>query len=173
MVKRRDFDGLERRRIRAMHWLDKGFKQAEVARRLGVSRQSVSRWQPERKAGSDLKKAGRAGRKPKLDPAGWAQVEAALLAGPEVAGYCTLLWTGERVARLITQKTGIKYHKNHIPKLLWSMGWSCQKPVGKAWQRDELAITQWKRTSWPRIKKSPKRKPYHRLHRRKRANHQT
>jgi Homeodomain-like domain len=40
----RDFEGMEKRRRRAARLFDKGATQAEVARQLGVSRQSVSRW---------------------------------------------------------------------------------------------------------------------------------
>jgi transposase len=49
---RRDFAGLERRRMAAAKLLQQGVSQAEVARRLGVHRQSVIRWVRElRKAG--------------------------------------------------------------------------------------------------------------------------
>ena len=41
---KRDFKALERRRLRALRLLDKGLRQSEVARRLGVAQQSVSRW---------------------------------------------------------------------------------------------------------------------------------
>ena len=41
---RRDFDKLEQRRLEAAELLRQGIHQAEVARRVGVHRQSVSRW---------------------------------------------------------------------------------------------------------------------------------
>ena len=40
---RRDFDALEKRRFEAIRLLDKGLNQSEVARRLKVVRQTVSR----------------------------------------------------------------------------------------------------------------------------------
>jgi transposase len=39
----RDFEALERRRMRAARLLAKGLSQSEVARRVGAHRQSVSR----------------------------------------------------------------------------------------------------------------------------------
>src|ERR1700738_3422489 len=51
---KRDFEGLERRRMAAAKLLQQGVSQAEVARRLGVHRQSVIRWVRE------LRKSGRA-----------------------------------------------------------------------------------------------------------------
>jgi hypothetical protein len=34
------------------------------------------------------------------------------------------------------------------------MGWSCQRPTTRAIQRDEAAVQQWKRKTWPRLKKN-------------------
>ena len=52
---RRDFAGLEQRRLRAARLLEKGVSQSEVSRQVGVHRQSVSRW------AQQLEKEGRAG----------------------------------------------------------------------------------------------------------------
>ena len=59
---RRDFEDLERRRMEAARMLEAGINQSEVARRLGVHRQSVIRWQRALSSGgrAGLKKAGRA-----------------------------------------------------------------------------------------------------------------
>jgi transposase len=35
------------------------------------------------------------------------------------------------------------------------LGWSCQKPVGRALERDEAAIATRKRQTWPALKKRP------------------
>jgi hypothetical protein len=40
---------------------------------------------------------------------------------------------------------------------LCSLGWSCQRPTGRARQRDEAAIRRWKQVRWPQIKKKPSR----------------
>ncbi|MBA2492769.1 MAG: helix-turn-helix domain-containing protein, partial [Gammaproteobacteria bacterium] len=44
MAKGRDFDALQKRRMRAANLLRRGLSQSRVAHQLGVSRQSVSRW---------------------------------------------------------------------------------------------------------------------------------
>jgi transposase len=63
---RRNFGALERRRMEAAELLRQGVTQSEVARRLGVHRQSVIRWvrQLAQSGRKGLKKAARAGRKP-------------------------------------------------------------------------------------------------------------
>ena len=152
---KRDFDALEKRRLQAFKLLDAGLPQAEVARRVGVHRQSVSRWAQEakRKGRAGLLNAGRAGRRPRLSVAQIEQIKAALLQGPEAHGYATPLWTIPRVRALIKQLTGWPYHPGHVWRLLRSFGWSSQRPTGRALERDEKAIAQWKQKEWPRIKK--------------------
>ena len=152
---KRDFDALEKRRFAAQKLLAAGIHQSEVARRLGVHRQSVSRWAAAlEKQGKDaLRKAGRAGRLPRLSQPQKEAIKAALVEGPEAYGYATSLWTIGRVAALIEQKTGVKYHKGHAWKILRGLGWSSQRPVGRALERDEKAIAHWKKKQWPAIKK--------------------
>jgi Homeodomain-like domain len=61
---KRDFDELERRRIRAAKLLNRGVRQAEVARQVKVSRESVRRWSNQnREARDGGLKEGRARRK--------------------------------------------------------------------------------------------------------------
>src|SRR6266849_8832791 len=96
---RRDFQKLQTRRLRAIGLLERGFSQAEVARRVGVHRQSVSRWAASvQRHGLNALQHERAGRKPRLDGAALHQVEVGLRQGPQALGYSTPLWTAARVA---------------------------------------------------------------------------
>jgi transposase len=155
---RRNFDKLEERRLRAARLLEKGVSQSEVARHVGVHRQSVSRWaqQLEQEGPAGLKQAGRAGRKPRLSVEDLERIELGLKKGPEEFGYESGLWTSARVARLIQQECGVDYHPGHVWRILRQLGWSCQRPTGRALERDEKAIAEWKRKRWPEIKKKPK-----------------
>jgi transposase len=84
-------------------------------------------------------------------------LEKLLLRGPLVAGYSTDVWTLKRIAEMIQTEFGVHYHPGHVWKLLRDdMGWSCQKPERRAYERDEAAIAHWKRYEWPHIKKRPK-----------------
>jgi transposase len=154
---RRDFEALEKRRFQAIRLLEKGLNQSEVARRVKVVRQTVARWAAQyRQLGAEsLKKAGRAGRKPLLNAADRKRLEALLLQGPEAIGYETPLWTCPRVAHLIEGEFGVRYHEGHVWKVLVSLGWSPQRPTGKARERNEEGIRAWKKKTWPAIKKKP------------------
>lgn len=157
---RRDFDALEKRRLEAIRLVDKGLNQSEVARRLKVARQTVSRWVRTRRAQGTvaLRKSGRAGRKPLLGGKERKRLEALLRSGPEALGYETPLWTCPRVADLIQREFGVCYHAGHVWKLLIALGWSPQRPVGRARERNEAAVRRWRKVEWPAIKKKPGRK---------------
>lgn len=154
---RRDFEALERRRFHALSLLRQGFNQSEVARRVKVCSQTVSRWVAQVAQGGkrSLKKAGRAGRKPRLSAVDRQRLVEWLRQGPERLGYQTPLWTCERVADLIQQELGISYHTGHVWKILRALRWSVQRPVGRALERNEEAIREWKQKRWPAIKKKP------------------
>ena len=84
----RDFEALEKRRLAAMRLFDRGLNQTEVARRVKVVRQTVAA----------LKKAGRAGRKPRLSAGDRERLVKLLLRGAEALGYPAPVWTCPRVA---------------------------------------------------------------------------
>src|ERR1700730_15054593 len=98
---KRDFEGLERRRMAAAKLVQQGVSKAEGARRVRVHRRSVIRWVRElRKSGrAGLKQAGRAGRKAKLSATDLQAIEQALQRGPQTLGYAAALWTAARGGR--------------------------------------------------------------------------
>jgi transposase len=155
---RRDFEALEQRRMEAARLLKKGYSQSEVARRVKAHRQSVSQWARQLQQGGRraLKKAGRAGRKPRLRPEDLRRVERGLKRGPQALGYETSLWTSQRVAQLIEHECGVQYDSSQAWRILRQLGWSCQRPTGRALERNEEKIQQWKRQRWPELKKRPK-----------------
>jgi transposase len=149
---------LERRRLQAARLLERGLPEAEVARRVGVHRQSVNRWAQQLAEGgrSGLKRAPRAGRPPQLSAADRQRIVQGLKRGPEALGYGTSLWTAWRVADLIERECGVKYSTVHAWRLLRALGWTPQRPASRALERNEAAIRRWKRVRWPELKKTPK-----------------
>lgn len=149
---------LERRRKQGMRLLANGVWPAEVARRVGVSRQSVLRWS-KRHAQSGMEGLGRPkrfGRPPKLDEAQRAELIKALKVGALAAGFASELWTLPRIAKLIKERFEIELSQPSVWRMLQQLGWSVQRPTGRARQRDEAAIAEWKKKRWPAIKKSPR-----------------
>jgi transposase len=77
-----------------------------------------------------------------------------LSSGPQACGFATDLWTCRRIAKVVRRRFGVRYHVDYVPRLLASLGLSCQKPERQAAERDERAIQRWLERDWPRIKKS-------------------
>src|SRR5947207_9028977 len=103
---------LEERRLAAARLLRAGrLSQAAIARELGVSRASVTRWR-QRLAAHGLRGLRRhrpAGRASRLTPAQWRQLLRRLRWGAVAAGFATERWILPRVARLIEQLFGVRY----------------------------------------------------------------
>ena len=153
----RDFDGMEARRKHAAKLFAKGVSQADVARELDVSRQSVSRWHEAWTRGGvkELKGAGRAGRRPLLDSADLALIEKALRRGPKASGFATDIWTLPRITEVIATLTGVSYHPGHVWRIMGQLGWSPQRPTRRALERNDEAVDEWVATRWPQVKKTP------------------
>ena len=154
---RRDFDAMRRRRKQACKMFRRGKSQADVARELDVTRQSVSRWHAAwlKEGAAGVNGTRRAGRLPRLDTAQLKLVEKKLTKGPLAHGYPTDMWTTQRVAEVIEAETGVVFHPGHVWRLLRQMGWSRQRPARRAVERDDEAITRWVKEGWPRVKKTP------------------
>jgi transposase len=151
----RDLKGMEARRRKGMRMLKRGVAQAEVARALGVSRQAASTWSG--MLGSDPQAWRRKalGRPGGLTSAQRAKLGKMLITGALANGFTTELWTLARIARLIEREFGAAYSTVHVWRILRELGFSNQRPAGRAIQRDEQAITQWKAKRWPLLKKKP------------------
>lgn len=154
----RDFQEMERIRVRAFRMHQRGMAQSKIAHELGVTKQAVFRWKTiwEKDGLAGLRFPGRAGRKPKLSPEQLMQLETLLLQGPKAHGYVTELWTSQRIQGIISKHFGVRYHPNHIWRVMHALGWSCQRPTRQARERKEEEVRAWTRKIWRRVKKTPK-----------------
>ena len=155
---KRDMQAIERRRVEGARLLKRKVSHAEVARRLGVSRQAVSVWA--RRLGEvngaiAKLKSQPLGRPKRLDATQCETLRRMLLQGALASGFPTELWTIKRVRALVKREFGVTYTNSGGWELLRSLGFTAQKPERRAIQRDEQAIAHWKRSRWPALKKTP------------------
>jgi transposase len=144
----------ERLRLGAGERFEDGDSTRDIARELRVSERSVGRWRAAWLAGGieALRSRGPVSRE-KLSGAQWARLEAELLRGPLAHGFADdQRWTLGRVKTLIGRLFHIGYTIEGIGKLLHRHGWSVQVPLQRAVERDEAAITTWKKEVWPVVK---------------------
>ena len=143
---RRDFSGLEQRRTQAEKLFGKGKSQADVARGLGVSRQSVSRWYADCLAdgAKGLAVAGRAGRLSRLDDAQLALVAAELEKGARAHGYPTLSCGPSRVwRRSLRPPPGCPITPGMSGGCCTRWAGAANVPPCRAVERDDEAIARW------------------------------
>jgi transposase len=147
---------LEERRLAAARLIrGKGASPAGIARELGVSRAAVTRWKQrlEQEGLRGLRRRTAPGRASALTAAQWRQFFRILRRGAQAGGFETDRWTQPRIAAVIRREFGVQYHAHSLRRALRAQGWSPQRPIPRAKERDEAVIAAWLRRDWPRIKR--------------------
>ena len=149
-------DWREERRKRAWSLKEKGWQQKDIAVALGGSEGAVSQWLKRGRAGGieALNAHPPKGVVPRLTAEQKAQIPHWLAKGAEAYGFRGNVWTARRVAAVIDQTFGVRYHRDHVGRLLREAGWSRQQAIERATQRDEAAIKDWYEQRWPALKKN-------------------
>jgi transposase len=150
-------DWREGRRLRAWELKQQGWTQRAIADALGITPGAVSQWMRRARDGGvgALRHCPPPGRAPKLTAEQRAALPALLARGAEAYGFVGEVWTTHRVAALIERAFRIRYHPAHVSRLLRAIGWSPQKPLRRATQRDEAAIRAWLTERWPALQAKP------------------
>ena len=161
-------DWREERRKRAWHLKEQGWLQKDIAVALGVSEGAVSQWLKRGRTGGleALNAHPPKGVAPRLTAEQKAQIPGLLAKGAEAYGFRGDVWTANRVVEVIDRTFGVRYHRDHVGRILREAGWSRQQPIERATQRNEQAIKDWYEKRWPALKKNPRGGTDHRLGRR-------
>jgi transposase len=136
-----------------------GWRQRDIAAALGASEETVSRWLAHaRDEGPEtLLARPTPGRPPKLSGVQKRLIPEFLWHGPEAYGFRGQVWTRARIARVIEEEFGVRYHKCHVGRLLQELRWTPQVPIRRALQRDEQAIQHWRAEVWPDLYRRARR----------------
>ena len=147
----------EWRRLRAWALHQDGWSGRAIARALGVTPGAVSQWLKRARAGGAQALVHRMppGRRSRLSAAQKAELVRLLEQGAEAHGFLGDVWTTKRVAALIKEAFGVRYHPAHMSRLLRELGWSVQKPIRRATQRNDAAIREWWSERWPALQAKP------------------
>jgi transposase len=120
-----------------------------------VSESAVSQWcERARQAGVDgLRHRPPPGVPPRLSPEQRARIPELLQRSPKLYGCQGEVWTGKRVALLLREEFGVRYHPAHLSRLVRAVGCRLRRPVRRASQRDEAAIAAWRAERWPALQR--------------------
>lgn len=153
---------LERRRRRAVQSVRNGECPTTVARVFGVARSTVFRWLKLDQYTDGLAAKPHPGPAQRLSAEQHRHLATLLLAGAKAHGWRTSLWTCARVAVMIERHFGIKFHHDHVGRVLRErLNWTPQKPQRKARERDEAAIKYWKEVRFPVIAEATRQRQAH------------
>src|SRR5581483_7424921 len=143
---------LEQRRRQAVRAVQAGDSVKDVARIIGVQPRSVQRWLQLAQHTDGLAAKPHPGPAPRLSVAQQQQLDQLLRQGAQAHGWPNQLWTTQRIADVIRRHFGVTLHHDHVGRFLRQrLHWSPQKPRRRARERDEQAIAQWKRDTFPDI----------------------
>jgi transposase len=150
-------DVREWRRLRAWELAQQGWKQRAIATALGVTEGAVSQWlKRAREGGRDsLRRRIAPGPPSRLTDEQRAHLPTLLAQGAESYGFRGAVWTAQRIAHVIQQEFGVRYHPSHVNRLVRALGLSVQQPAVQATQRDPTKVDAWFAERWPALEKKP------------------
>jgi len=139
-----------------------GMSQTQAAEVFGASLRAVSKWMALDRAGGlralKPKRRGRRAGEGRLTPTQSARIRQLVIDSlPDQLKLPFCLWTRVAVVALIEREYGISVSLTTVGRYLGSWGMSPQKPVRRAYERNNAAIARWLRTDYPTIARDAKR----------------
>jgi transposase len=148
-------------RLRTVDAVRSGMSKVEAAEIFGVNRGTVHRWMKEyREGGKRALKKKKQGR-PKGKRIG--NEDSRMIARtitdrtPDQLKLPFMLWTREAVRDLVHKRTGIFVSLPTVGRWLKDWGFTPQKPVRRAFEKDPDAVKRWLAEEYPKIRKSAKK----------------
>jgi len=140
---------------------EQGMSKSECCRVFGISRQALYTWLGRYGRGRrDALKQRRRGRPRGGSLENWqaAQIAKAVVrCCPDQQHLPFYLWTREAVAELIARRFGISLSVWTVGRYLRAWGFSPQKPLRRAYEKDPQAVQRWLEAEYPRIRALAKR----------------
>lgn len=156
---------LEAQRLQIAVLLGEGsLSNQEIADAIGVHVSSVKRCRVAIQQGG-LAAKPHPGPTPKLTDEQRQHLLTLIKRGALAAGYSTDLWTCPRVAEVVLREFGVAYDPDHLGRILRDLGCSPQKPRTVDPRQDPAAVEQWRKVTWPRLKKSAPQRSGHHIYR--------
>ena len=142
--------------------VDGGMTQGKAASTFGASLRAVSKWVAlSRGGGPEALTPKRRGRRPgprRLTPKQAQRIRRLIEDRmPDQLKLPFYLWTRAAVARLIERKYGVTVSLTTVGRYLEAWGMSPQRPVRRAYERNDEAIARWLSEEYPAIARQAKR----------------
>jgi transposase len=140
---------------------EKGVTQVQAARLFGVSRQAIYTWLTRYRAKGDKGLASRRRGRPSQPrlKAAQARVVQRFIRDrcPDQLKLPFVLWTREAVQQLIADRMGVQVSVWTVGRYLKRWGFTPQKPLKRAYERDPDAVARWLETEYPQIREQARK----------------
>lgn len=156
-----DHKVLEHMRLLAVDRVLAGEKPSAVAQSFGIYRTSIYKWlRTHRKHGREaLKSTTAKGPTPKLTDHQKSRVRRWIVGkDPRQYGFDFGLWTRSIIAEMIQDRFKVSLTLPSVGRLLTSLDITPQKPLRRAYERDEKEIRQWIEEKYPALRKRAKQR---------------
>lgn len=148
-------------RRKAVAAVDAGMTHTKAAEVFGVAPKTIWQWiKAFREGGADALQARKRG--PKGERATLKGWQAATICNmvrdkhPEQLKLPFVLWTADAVRQLIQRQFKIRVSQRTVRRYLKQWGFTPQKPVRRAYERNEEAVKQWLEQTYPSIRAAAK-----------------
>ena len=153
-------DTLEEIRIRAVKCVEAGESPEVVINALGFHRGQIYEWLALYREGGieALKRKKAKGREPKLKGQQLKKLYKIITTkNPIQLRFEFALWTRAMIRELIRDEFNVRLSDVSVGRLLHKLGLSPQKPLRRAYQRDEAKVNEWQEKGYPEIRKLAKK----------------
>jgi transposase len=150
-------------RLRVVEALRDGMTQTEAAKTFGVSRWSVVQWAKAERCGGEpalapKRRGRRTGEAGKLSAKQGERMRALVVGKmPEQLKLPFYLWTRAAVRELIKREYAVSLSLTAVGGYLKRWGLSAQRPVKRAYERNDEAVALWLAEVYPKIASRAKR----------------
>jgi transposase len=149
-------------RRKAVDAVEGGMTQTKTTQLFGVARKTIWMWlKAYRAGGADALKARKRGPKGEQTTLkGWQAAAVCSLIRdrhPEQLKLPFVLWTADAVRQLICRKYKLRLSARTVRRYLARWGFTPQKPVRRAYERNDAAVQRWLEEEYPAIRKAAKR----------------
>jgi len=119
--------------------------QQEIARLIGCSQATVSKWISKNKNGRTLETLSRSGRPTKLNSKTLNKLKKKLLTEIKNVNkkYCSL--STKELSEIITKEVGIKYSNRHVERIMHKLDFSLITPRSKHIRQDPKKIEEFRK----------------------------
>lgn len=150
-------------RKKAFNLFSKNWKNKDIIKALGVSHGAVSNWRKKYKelgknAFKNQTRGVKSGTKGLLTPKQEKLIQKLIIdKEPNQLKLPFILWTRDAVRQLIEHELKIKIATRTVGTYLKKWGFTAQRPIKRAYRRNDKKVEKWLKDEYPSIKKQAKK----------------